>query len=143
MSKFTMTLEGASIEVTTTNFRGGHHTRFYAAMDHSHGPGWFIYGRNPAYDGKYSMVVARPDVKARKRPNWNVLTRAGWRTLREARAVAALLNERDAANYDEIETLGPLHGTYFKTEEVGDLCADGHREIVDARRCARLRGEAV
>lgn len=141
MTTFSITLEGASIEVTTTGFRGGHFTRFYVATYHGVAPGWFVFGKNPAYGGRYTMVVARPDVKARKRPNWNGLVRAGWRTMREARAVAALLNERDAASLDLVATLGDLHGTVINTEP--DPIDAALRAAVDAARCARLRGEAV
>lgn len=73
---------------------------FYVRRSLLDGPGWFVfghnvekYGANPdsgrGYDTK---LCARPDVKARAHPHYNVKVRRGWRTKREASEVAAWLN---------------------------------------------------
>lgn len=73
-----------------SNFRDG----FEPRQDHS-GPGWFVFARNaekygtlPDGRGAYVALVAWPDKPRRACPNYNGRVRRGWRTKREAQAVA-------------------------------------------------------
>lgn len=68
----------------------------HVRRDSGHAPGWFIFGRNsekygkkPDGKGAYVSLVARPAVKARRHPHYNVQVRRGWRTRREALAALA------------------------------------------------------
>lgn len=105
------TINGQSAVVSLTGFRGGHFTEHTARRDSSYGPGWYVFGRNPAYNGRYVMRTAQPDVPARKHPHYNGRVKRGWRTLREALAVAREMNRRDADCLALIQSLGELHGT--------------------------------
>lgn len=69
---------------------------FHVAENHGVDPGWFIFGRAP---DRVIKVVARPDVPARKWPNWNKRVSPGWRTRREALTYIPEV-ERLAAAYD-------------------------------------------
>lgn len=101
------------IEFRGRGFRGGFFSAFYVAKHPQSGPGWYVHGRNPAYGGGYVMVCARPDVPARAHPHYNVKVRRGFRTMREARWVASVLNAKDADCRGMFADL-PLHGTTFK-----------------------------
>lgn len=103
----------ANVEITLTGFRGGHFSKFYARRSSVDGPGFYVYGTNPAYCGRYVMPCARPDVPPRRHRHYNVKVRAGWRTLREAKAVADEMNRRDADCIGLLDSLGELHGTKF------------------------------
>lgn len=104
------------VDIKLTGFRGGHFSRFYAARSKHNGPGWYVYGRNPAYGDRYVMLCARPDIAPQRHRGYNVKVRAGWRTKAEAQAIADRMNQmdRDAGMLDFLESLGPLHGTEFK-----------------------------
>lgn len=65
---------------------------FFPTRAEPHGPGWFVYGRNPDYYGGLVYLCGRPDVKPRQCAHYNGKVRRGWRTKREAAAVAARLN---------------------------------------------------
>lgn len=81
-----------SYKVELTDYRGRHYRDFHARRSASDGPGWYVFGRNPHhYGGNLVMLVARPEVEARKHPHYNVRVRRGFRTMREAREVAAIL----------------------------------------------------
>lgn len=112
-------IEGRPIEITSTGFRGGHFTRFFVRKAPGQAPGHFVWGSNPAYSGRYTMIVARPDVKARKCPNWNGRVRRGFATYREAKQVANTLNQRDRDSYGMVCSLGELHGTKFREDTDG------------------------
>lgn len=90
-------MQGVLIE--TTNYSGHTFADFYAERRPGHAPGWFVSGRNSEKygthaDGKgaYVMLCARPDVKARRHPHFNGAVQRGWRTKREAQAVADRMN---------------------------------------------------
>ena len=85
-----------NVEINTVNYRGDMFDRFYARKDPHSAPGWFVFGRNPGYGDHYIMLCARPAVKARKHPHYNVAVRRGWSTKREAESIAAELNQRAA-----------------------------------------------
>lgn len=74
------------------DYRGRVYDRFYAARDSHHGPGWFVWGRNPEYGDRLCKVVARPNVAPRRYKHWNGRVRRGWATKAEAYSVAARLN---------------------------------------------------
>lgn len=89
-----------SVEVETVNYSGHTFGEFYVSRDHGHAPGWFVFGRNaekygthPDGRGAYVMLCARPAVPPRKHPHYNAPVRRGWRTKREAQAVADRLNQ--------------------------------------------------
>lgn len=85
-----------NIIITVRDYRGRSYADFHARRDHGSAPGWFVFGRNHEwYGGHLVTVCARPDNKPRHRPNWNGKLAAGWRTKREAQAVADMLNRRD------------------------------------------------
>ena len=44
--------------IELTGFRGGHFTGHYARLDTACGPGWYVFGRNPAYNGTYTLRTA-------------------------------------------------------------------------------------
>ena len=79
--------------IKTVNYRGQLFDRFYPQQER--GLGWFVHGRNPSYNDRYVMLCARPDVPARRRPNRNDIRSRGWRTKREAQAVADMMNAKD------------------------------------------------
>lgn len=81
------------VEFTRTDYAGRLYGDFHARRSASDGPGWYVYGRCPhAYGGRLVNVCARPAVQPRKHPHYNGPIRRGFRTLREAAAVAAALN---------------------------------------------------
>jgi hypothetical protein len=83
------------VQVTTRNYRGDEFREFYARRDPGTAPGWFIFGRNPAYGGRYIMLCARPDVTPRRHPHYNCKVQRGWHTQREAQAIADWLNREN------------------------------------------------
>lgn len=108
------TLAIPGVKFTGRGFRGGFFNAFFVRRSTMvEGPGWFVYGSNPAYGGRYTMLCAHPDAAARKYPGYNCKVHRGWRTKREADAVALELNNRDVAFLDRISTL-PLNGTVFR-----------------------------
>ena len=84
--------------VNTRNHKGAVFGQFFARRAPGTGPGWYVFGKaGPEwYGGRYIMMVARPDVKPQRHPHYNCEVRRGWCTQREARAVAAMLNAREA-----------------------------------------------
>lgn len=74
------------------DYAGRYYDRFYAERDHS-GPGWYIFGRNPQYGGRLIRLIARPNVKPRVHPHYNIKIRRGFRTRREAEMVVEFLNK--------------------------------------------------
>jgi hypothetical protein len=78
----------------TVDYRGRVFDRFYPARSPSDGPGWYVYGRNPEYGDNLVMLCARPDVKHRRHPHYNVQIRRGFHTRREAQQVADQLNRK-------------------------------------------------
>lgn len=114
MAQFKIMVFGEPVDVQTTGFRGGHFTGFYVRRGDHDGPGWFIFGRNPAYGGSYIALVARPDLKARRHPHYNCKVRRGWRLMREAQAVCDVMTARDRDSLAMVASLGELHGTVFK-----------------------------
>lgn len=102
------------VVLTLRGFRGGFFSGFYVSRDsHTHGPGWYVFGRNPAYGGHYVMCCARPDVPMRRHPHYNGRVMRGWHTRRDAQRVADVMNQRDADTLGAFAHL-PLHGTVFK-----------------------------
>lgn len=79
------------IVLNTRDYRGRDFADFYAARSPATGPGFYVYGRNGYHYGGVIMLCARPDVPARGHCHYNGRVRRGWRTLREARAVASAL----------------------------------------------------
>lgn len=78
-----------------TNHRGVEFREFFPTRSTTHGPGWFVFGRNRDwYGGNYTMLCARPLLPLRRYKNLNCKTSRGWRTKREAQAVADDLNAR-------------------------------------------------
>jgi len=55
------------------------------------GPGWYLYGVRPGASCTVLHKVARPDVRPRAHPHYNIRVRRGWATKREALAVAQAL----------------------------------------------------
>jgi hypothetical protein len=90
-----MTIESAEVELV--DYKGRVYRQFHARRDPSHGPGWYVFGRNEGYGDRLVMCCARPAVKARRHPHYNGLVRRGWRTMREARAIAEDMNRRYGA----------------------------------------------
>lgn len=95
----TVQFKGNSIEVETVNYSGHLFSDFYAAKSPQTGSGWYIMGRNsekygtlPNGKGAYVMLCARPDLKPRSHPHYNVQIRRGWKTKREATEIAEFLN---------------------------------------------------
>lgn len=91
------------VEFEPIGYSGHKFSDFYAQQDPTEGPGWYIFGRNSEKygtnaDGKgnYIKLVARPDVKARRHPYYNVKVRRGWHTKAEAQHVADELNKRES-----------------------------------------------
>ena len=76
----------------TTDYKGRVFDRFEARQAVGYAPGWLVYGRNPEYGDRLIKVCARPNVKPRKFKLWNGLVRRGWKTKREAQAVAEAMN---------------------------------------------------
>ena len=100
-------INGQSVLIQLIGFRGGHFTGFYAQRDPGYGPGWYVFGTNPAYGGTYTMRTAQPDVKLRPHPHYNCLVQRGWSTRREAEAMAAEMNIRDLDCLGMVASLGP------------------------------------
>ena len=94
MEEHATTAAGFDILLSTANYRGQMYDRFHARKSPSDGPGWFIFGRNPSYNDYYVMLCARPNRPLRKVPLYNGQARCGFRTMRDAVAVAAELNRR-------------------------------------------------
>ncbi len=65
---------------------------FYVSEDYGVNPGWFVFGRNPEYNGRLRKVVAYLDVPLRTYKHWNGPRQHGWRLKREAQVVADMLN---------------------------------------------------
>lgn len=68
---------------------------FFAAEDPAKGPGWYVFGRS-LDDYKPNgiiRIVARPNVKPRVHPHYNVRVRRGWLKKRDAQAVADQMNK--------------------------------------------------
>jgi len=101
------------IDAKTVGFRGGWFNRFYPRTDPGTGPGWYVFGRNPAYGDSYVMLCGRPPVKARRHPHYNCQVRRGWKTRREAQLAADIMNQRDM-DCQAFMPNDPLHGTKFK-----------------------------
>jgi hypothetical protein len=106
-------INGQSVLIQLIGFRGGHFTGHRARPDPGYGPGWYVFGANPAYASRYTMRTAQPDVKPRKHPHYNCLVQLGWSTRREAQAVADHMNVRDRGCIGMVASLGALHGTVF------------------------------
>lgn len=84
---------------STTNHEGYAFSDFHARKDPHYGPGWYVfgrnaekYGRNADGKGSYVMLCARPDTPLRRSKGFNRPVPPGWRTKREAQAVAAAMN---------------------------------------------------
>jgi hypothetical protein len=95
----TVRTETQVVDVCFTNYSGHEFRDFFPERDGARGPGWYVFGRNAEKygtraDGKgaYTMLCARPEVKARKHPHYNISVRRGWRTKAEAQQVADQLN---------------------------------------------------
>ena len=77
---------------------------FYPRKDPSFGPGWYVFGRNSVKygvntdtgKGNYIKLVARPDTPSRKHKHYNCKVARGWKTKRDAQAVADQLNREHA-----------------------------------------------
>lgn len=78
------------------DYKGRMFTDFYPSKDCT-GPGWFLLGKNPEYDGRLRKVCAWLDVKPRHYKLWNGLVRRGFHSKKEAQAVADQLNKERAA----------------------------------------------
>jgi len=87
------------IQVNAKSYSGEAFSDFYARRDPSSGPGWYVFGRDctkygtlPDGRGAYVGLCARPAVKPRRHPHYTGLVQRGWRTHREAQAIADWLN---------------------------------------------------
>lgn len=89
------TLDGVII-IEGPDYVGRSYWGAYFLRENEDGPGWYIYQYSDSDRWLYRLA-ARPDVKPRRCPLWNIPTRRGWRTKREARAILRLLEARDAA----------------------------------------------
>lgn len=113
----------------------------HARRDPGTGPGFYVFGRNaekygrkPDGSGAYVAMVARPAVKPRRHPHYNCAVRRGWRTKREAEAVARRLARRrfaatfeivtaESAEHGDAETRGWISRAVELREAVADLFA--------------------
>jgi hypothetical protein len=83
------------------NYAGFEFSDFYAARDYRTRDGWYVFGRNsekygrrPDGKGSYVMLVARPGIVGYRPKGCEPFPTAvkGWRTKREAQAIADMLN---------------------------------------------------
>ena len=89
-----MSRDTHGMESRTTDYKGRKFAEFYPARSSSDGPGWYVFGRNPEYDGRLICLCGRPAVAPRKHPHYNGPVRRGWFTKREAQYWADVLNRR-------------------------------------------------
>jgi hypothetical protein len=94
---------GQRVEFSNENWEGYVFSDFYPQQAHGQAPGWFVWGRNKVKygvkengDGMYTMLCARPAVKARRYKHWNCSVQRGWHTKREAQEIATALNNETA-----------------------------------------------
>jgi hypothetical protein len=76
----------------SVDYKGRVFDRFYVSKDPLHGPGWYVFGRNPDYNDRLVALVAQPAIKPRGHPNYNIRVQRGWSTRREALAYANWFN---------------------------------------------------
>lgn len=107
-----------AVRITTTNFRGGMFDRFFVRRDQGFGPGWYVFGRNPAYGDSYVKRCAQPDVKPRRHRHYNCRVMPGWERKRDAQRWADILNQRSADCAGLMMSV-PLHGARFFEDERG------------------------
>lgn len=74
------------------DYKGRIFDRFYVCKNACHGPGWYVFGRNPEYNDCLVTLVAQPVTKLRRHPHYNIRVQRGWHTRREALAYAHWLN---------------------------------------------------
>lgn len=79
------------IKIQTSDYKGRVYSDFYAAQDPII-PGWIVMGKGEEYGGMLRMISARPDVKERRYKYINGKISRGWRTRREAQAIADAMN---------------------------------------------------
>lgn len=86
---------GIPILFEDVDYKGRTFRHFYVAKGGTHGPGWYVYGRDVegGYDGRLTKLVAQPDVPLRKPRGWNIRVRPGWSKKADAQTVADALNE--------------------------------------------------
>lgn len=47
----------ANVDIRLVGFRGGHFSSFYARRSKTDGPGFYVFGTNPAYGGGTSCFA--------------------------------------------------------------------------------------
>lgn len=72
------------------DYRGRVYDNYHVRRDPTLGPGWYIFGRSPDYQGILTLV-ARPDVKPRKHPHYSGQVRRGWLRKKDAESALKLL----------------------------------------------------
>lgn len=85
-----------SIDISFNDYKNRMFTRdLKVRRDPVSGPGWYVFassvpgvGRDH-YGGGVVKMIARPKVKPRKHPHYNVKVRRGWHTQAEALAAMA------------------------------------------------------
>jgi hypothetical protein len=80
------------IKIQTSDYKGRVYSDFYPAQD-SIIPGWIVMGKGEEYGGMLRMICARPDVKERRYKYINGKISRGFRTRREAQAIANAMNK--------------------------------------------------
>lgn len=89
-----MFIDNAIIKVIDHKGRRYLAPTYHARRDPGYGPGWYVFGRSFDEYAPAGIVMrcAQPDVKLRAHPHYNCKVQRGWLTLREAQAVAAMMN---------------------------------------------------
>ena len=81
-----------NVLIETVDYKGRVFDRLEARRDPSSGPGWFVFGRNEGYGDMLVKLCARPDRPLRGHAHYNGKVRFGWRTKRDAQAIADRMN---------------------------------------------------
>lgn len=126
------------IDITTVDHRGRWYDR-YEATRNRRGPGWVVDGFGngaESYSASIRMQVARPAGRARWHPHWNCAVHSGWKTRREAQAVADRLNAESEVlpegwTQDGLVLVAPDGARVSAPVHVDDGC------VWDARRARR------
>ncbi len=74
---------------SSVDYKGRTFDRFYARKSPQNGPGWFGFGRNAEYGDTLVRLCAQPDGPPTR--GYRVHHK-GWRTKKEAQAIADQLN---------------------------------------------------
>lgn len=89
----------ASLELETVDYQGRTFTTdIHIRKDPSTGPGWYIFGRCTDVSANVIKLIARPSVKSRKHPHYNIRVRRGWMTKRAAEFAAVAVRHHLEAN---------------------------------------------